>query len=174
MTYYPKFFLNKGRILPLWVIYIQPKENSLKFKLLAFWRKQTPFIDQKCTYKRYQTKNSGRALPPLIWTKCKRTERQKPSLIQTTTPNIFIFSIYSAIRINRTQHVFSSGYPIVYAHRQKRMCIVCSAQCMWLVQVETVWVKSCLARCFHLLYSSYSPVCCYLDICENKRMNLFF
>ena len=45
MTYYPKFFLNKGRILALWVMYT-------KFKLLAFWRKQTPFIDQKCTYEK--------------------------------------------------------------------------------------------------------------------------
>ena len=40
---------------------IQPK-NSLKFKLLAFRRKKTPFIDQKCTHENV-TKNLGRALP---------------------------------------------------------------------------------------------------------------
>ena len=38
-------------------------ENSQRFKLLAFWRKWTPFIDQKCTYEK-APKNSGRALPP--------------------------------------------------------------------------------------------------------------
>ena len=26
MTHYPKFFLDKGRILALWVMYIQPKK----------------------------------------------------------------------------------------------------------------------------------------------------
>ena len=47
-------------------------KNSLNFKLLAFWRKYTPFIDQKCTYEKV-TKKLGRALPlPLIWTKSKR------------------------------------------------------------------------------------------------------
>ena len=52
---------------------IQPKKNSLKFKLLAFWRKMTPFIDQKCTYEKV-TKNLCMALPPSpIWTKSKRT-----------------------------------------------------------------------------------------------------
>ena len=36
MTRYPKFFLNKGRILALWVMYcIQPK-NGFKRKLSAF------------------------------------------------------------------------------------------------------------------------------------------
>ena len=42
---------------------IQHKKNSLKFKLLSFWRKYTPFIDQKCTYETV-AKNLGRALPP--------------------------------------------------------------------------------------------------------------
>ena len=63
MTYYPKFFLNKGRILALWVMYTTKRKNSLKFKLLSFWRKYTPFIDQKCTYEKV-TKILGRALPP--------------------------------------------------------------------------------------------------------------
>ena len=36
---------------------IQPK-NSLKFKLLAFWRKQTPFIDQKCNLYIIQKNNN--------------------------------------------------------------------------------------------------------------------
>ena len=31
---------------------IQTKKNSLKFILLAFWRKKTAFIDQKCTYEK--------------------------------------------------------------------------------------------------------------------------
>ena len=45
------------------ILYIYNLRNSLKLKLLAFWRKQTPFIDQNCTYEK-QTKNLGRALPP--------------------------------------------------------------------------------------------------------------
>ena len=67
MIHYPKSFLNKGRIRALWV----NLKNSSKLKLLAFWRKYTPFIAQKCTYEKV-TKNWGRA-PPLIWTKSKRT-----------------------------------------------------------------------------------------------------
>ena len=39
-------------------------KNSLKFKLLAFWRKKTPIIDQQCTYEKVPEKNLGRALPP--------------------------------------------------------------------------------------------------------------
>ena len=60
-------------------------KNSVKFKLshaiIGIWRKMTPFIDQKCTYEKV-TNNLGRALPPLIWTKSKRTATffVKPSL----------------------------------------------------------------------------------------------
>ena len=46
-------------------------KNSFKFKLLAFWRKKTPFIGQKYTYENV-TKNLGKPPPPLIWTKSKR------------------------------------------------------------------------------------------------------
>ena len=42
---------------------IQHKKNSLKFKLLSFWRKYTPFIDQKCNYEKV-SKKLGRAPPP--------------------------------------------------------------------------------------------------------------
>ena len=61
------------------------KKNNLKFKLLAFWGKQTPFIDQKCTYKKV-TKNWAGPSHPLIWTKSKRTAAffVKPSLRQRT------------------------------------------------------------------------------------------
>ena len=48
--------------MPYNTLYIQLK-NSLKLKLLAFWREQTPFIDRKSTYEKV-TKNLGRALPP--------------------------------------------------------------------------------------------------------------
>ena len=41
---------------------IQPR-NSLKFKLLAFGGKKTPFIDQKCTSEKV-TKNLGMPPPP--------------------------------------------------------------------------------------------------------------
>ena len=34
------------------------------------------FIDQKCTYEKV-TKNLGRALPPLIWTKSKTAIEQQ-------------------------------------------------------------------------------------------------
>ena len=59
MTYYPKFFLNKGRMLALWVMYTTLK-NSFKFQLLAIWRKQTPFVDQKCTHETW----AGPSPPP--------------------------------------------------------------------------------------------------------------
>ena len=39
-------------------------KNSLKFKLLAFWRKWTPFIDQKCTYEKVKKKFGQGAPPP--------------------------------------------------------------------------------------------------------------
>ena len=48
------------------------KDNSLKFKSLAFWRKNTPFIDQKCTYEKVPKIGQGLP-PPLIRTKSKRT-----------------------------------------------------------------------------------------------------
>ena len=49
------------------------KDNSLKFKSLAFWRKKTPFIDQKCTYEKVPKNWAGPPPPPLIWTKSKKT-----------------------------------------------------------------------------------------------------
>ena len=59
MTHYSKFLLNKGRILALCLMYT----TKTMFKLLAFWRKQTHLIDQKCTYEK-ATKNSGKFGPP--------------------------------------------------------------------------------------------------------------
>ena len=38
-------------------------KNILKFKLLAFWRKLTPFIDQKCTYEKVTKIWAGPSLP---------------------------------------------------------------------------------------------------------------
>ena len=74
MTHYPKFFFNKGL-----VGHVYNLKNSLKFKLLAFWRKLTPFIDQKCTYEKVTKIWAG---PPPIWIKSKRiaTFFGKPSL----------------------------------------------------------------------------------------------
>ena len=46
------------------------KDNSLKFKSLALWRKKTPFIDQKCFYEKVP-KNWAGPPHPLIWTKSK-------------------------------------------------------------------------------------------------------
>ena len=44
------------------------------FKLLALWRKQAPFIDQKSTNgKQKGVKKFGQPPLPLIWTKSKRT-----------------------------------------------------------------------------------------------------
>ena len=78
MTYYPKFFSNKGRILCGSCI---QHKNSLEFKLLAFWRKYTPFIDQKCTYEKV-TKILRRALPPPHLDKIQKNRYfLKPSLI---------------------------------------------------------------------------------------------
>ena len=53
---------------------IQP----VKFRLLAFWRKKTPFIDQNAPLKMCQKAWSG---PPLICTKSKRT-----AFFQETVP----------------------------------------------------------------------------------------
>ena len=56
-------------------------KNSLMFKLLSFWRKYTPFIDQKCTYEKV-TKILGRALPPPHLDKIQKNRYfLKPSLI---------------------------------------------------------------------------------------------
>ena len=82
MSHYPKFFLDKG-----FVGHVYKLKNSLKFKLLSFWRKKTPIIDQKCTYEKV-TKNLGRALPLLIWTKSKRTA----AFFRDVFPKISTFS----------------------------------------------------------------------------------
>ena len=47
----------------LYYIYIYNLQNSKKFKLLAFWRKETASIDQKYTYEKLP-KYLSRALPP--------------------------------------------------------------------------------------------------------------
>ena len=60
MTHYPKFFLNKGRILASWVMYT----TRLNFKLLAFWRKKTPFIGQNCTYEKVSKIWAGQSPQP--------------------------------------------------------------------------------------------------------------
>ena len=46
-----------------YIQYTYNLKKSLEFKSLAFWRKQFPFIAQKCTYEKVP-KNLGRALPP--------------------------------------------------------------------------------------------------------------
>ena len=45
-------FIRFGSDTLLFVGHVYNLKNSLKFKLLAFWSKQTPFIDQKCTYEK--------------------------------------------------------------------------------------------------------------------------
>ena len=42
---------------------IRPKKTGLKFKLLAFCKKQTPFIDQKCTYEKVAKNWAGPSSP---------------------------------------------------------------------------------------------------------------
>ena len=67
------------------------KKNSLNFKLLAFWRKYTPFIDQKCTYEKV-TKKLGRALPlPLIWT----TSKSRAFFFRETFPHMSRYITYA-------------------------------------------------------------------------------
>ena len=39
-------------------------KNSLKFKLLAFWRKKTPFIGQNCTYEKVSKIWAGQSPQP--------------------------------------------------------------------------------------------------------------
>ena len=65
------------------------------FKLLPFWRKETPFIDQKCTYEKV-TNNLGRALLPLIWTKSKRTA----TFFRETIPKILIGCLVHDMNMN--------------------------------------------------------------------------
>ena len=63
MTHYPKLFLNKGRILALWVMYcIQPKKKQFKVQIIG--------ILEEILIKNAPVKRSS---PPLIWTKSKRT-----------------------------------------------------------------------------------------------------
>ena len=50
------------------MLYIYNLKNGLRFKLLAFWRKCTPFIDQKCTYEKV----------PKIWAGPPPSFRQNP------------------------------------------------------------------------------------------------
>ena len=63
--------LLKSRQNTCFVGHVYNLKNSLMFKLLAFWRKYTPFIDQKALMKRRQKICAGP--PPLVWTKSKRT-----------------------------------------------------------------------------------------------------
>ena len=45
--------------------YINNLKNALKFKLLAFWKDLTPFIDQKCTFENVPKKlDRALTLPP--------------------------------------------------------------------------------------------------------------
>ena len=62
--------------------------SSLKFKLLAFWRKYTFFIGQKCTYEKVPKIGAGP--PPLIWTKFKRTA----VFHQDTFPIVYVCFMY--------------------------------------------------------------------------------
>ena len=52
------------------ILYIYNLKNSLEFKFLVFWRKWTPFIDQKYNPEKVP-KNWARPSLPLIWTKFK-------------------------------------------------------------------------------------------------------
>ena len=62
MTHYPKFFLNRGRILALWVMYTICGGNTLLL------------LTKYALMKRYQKiGQSPLPPPPLIWTKSKRT-----------------------------------------------------------------------------------------------------
>ena len=45
------------------ILYIYNPKNRLKFKLLAFWKKQTPSLTKNAPLENV-TKNLGRALPP--------------------------------------------------------------------------------------------------------------
>ena len=55
---------SKGRYHEKKTAVLSDKKNSLKFKILAFWRKKTPFIDQKCTYEKVTQKNWAGPSPP--------------------------------------------------------------------------------------------------------------
>ena len=84
-------------------------KNSLKFKLLAFCRKYTPFIDQKCTYEKW-TKNLGRALPPTSFGQNPNEQLLffgRPSLtdVMKTLPS-FLFprqEIYEAAKLTKAE-----------------------------------------------------------------------
>ena len=64
-------------------------KNSLKFKLLAFWREWTPFIDQKCTYEK-GTKNLGSALPPPHLDKIQKNS----SIFREIFPQMFYVQLF--------------------------------------------------------------------------------
>ena len=58
MTHYPKFFLNKGRILALWVMYTIKKQFIVQ--IIGILEEIDSYY---CTYEEVTT-NLGRALPP--------------------------------------------------------------------------------------------------------------
>ena len=71
MTHYPKFFLNKGRILALClvlqfkvqIIGILEEIDSFIDQKCTYEKEIDSFIDQKCTYEKVP-KKLGRAIPP--------------------------------------------------------------------------------------------------------------
>ena len=71
---------------------INNKKNSLKFKLLAFWRKQTPFIDQKCTFEKVP-KKLGRALPTPSFGQNAKEQQFFPGNLPLYSP-VFVTTFY--------------------------------------------------------------------------------
>ena len=72
-----------------------------KFKLLAFCRKQTPFIDRKCTYEKVTKNWAGSPPPPLIWKKSKRKATFFVKLSLTRASIILCLTSWTILMIGR-------------------------------------------------------------------------
>ena len=64
-------------------------KNSSKFKLLAFWRKYTPLIDQKCTYEKVKKIGQGPSSPSLA-------QNSKEQILFKTFPYRLIYIYWSS------------------------------------------------------------------------------
>ena len=62
MTHYPKLFLNKGRILALWVMHTQPKKQ-FRIQIIGILEEEDSFYWQKMHLWKGD-KKFGQGLPP--------------------------------------------------------------------------------------------------------------
>ena len=123
MTHYLKFFLNKGLLCGSC---IQPKKQ-FKVQIIGILEEIDSFYWQKCTYEKV-TKNLGRALHPLMWTKSIITA----TFFRETFPNHLDFlknclcekhrKHFLDSKICFTHHLISLIYLLIVSYMIRRHC----------------------------------------------------